>query len=122
MNGNNILIYLGGSVIAATKSHKVRTEAKTIEKSSPASATWEEYLTRRKNWTLTVNYLVLTTEDIIDLLKVGNTYSLMVKGRGNNVTEIAGNAILNVCEQTYTRGRLVEGVFQFQGTGGFAIV
>ena len=124
MNGNNIIITQGGLAIAATRSHEIQVESELIEISSPTSGVWREYIAGRKDWSVNVNVLVLgtaatqsaTSSNITDVLKVGNRYTLVIKDRSNTYS-MTGDAILTVCRQTYTRGNLVQGTFQFKGTG-----
>ena len=58
MNGNHILVYNNGSLIGASKSCDLQTDAETIEKSSPTSGQWREQVTKRRRWSVTVNYLL----------------------------------------------------------------
>lgn len=120
MNGNNIIISaISGStdVIAATKSHEIQSECETIEISSPSDGEWRKFLVGRKSWSVNVNFLVLAVSDIAKTLNVGNSYAVTIKGRGTGGYSLTGTAILTQCKQTYTRGNLCVGSFQFRGTG-----
>lgn len=116
MNGNDIIIYQGSSAIAATKSHEIQTECETIEISSPDSGDWRKYIAGRRGWTVNVNYLVLAASDLAKLLNIGSSYTLTIRGRANNSYNVSGTAILTQCKQTYTRGNLCVGSFQFRGS------
>lgn len=116
--GNNVLIYQDGKVIAGTKSNDGQSEADLIEKSSPTSGAWREYVAGRKSWTMNTNYLVLADNGVRDLLKVGTEYALTFKERGKDDTAgVTGKAILKTCKITSTLGNLVQGTFQFVGNG-----
>ena len=58
---------------AAVKTHSMDTSADAIEKASATQQQWREFVPGRKDWSMTLNYLVLENADsnIEDLLKVG---------------------------------------------------
>lgn len=116
INGNTIIVKRNGTAIAAVKSHEVTTQAELQEVASPTTGAWKNYITRRKEWSLNVNYLVAAVGNLTDLLQVGTQYTIVVCDR-NNATSVSGTAIMTTCKQTYTRGNLVAGAFQFKGTG-----
>lgn len=115
INGNNILIKLNGTAIAGCKSHEIQTGCETIEISSPSQGAWREYIAGRKEWSVSVSYLVPAVANLADLLTVGTTYTLVIADRAN-ASSLSGSAILTQCKQTFTRGNLVQGSFTFQGT------
>lgn len=116
--GNNVLIYQDGKVIAGTKSNDAQSDADLIEKSSPNSGAWREYVAGRNSWTMNTNYLVLADNGVRDLLKVGTEYTLTFKERGRADTDgVTGKALLKTCKITATMGNLVQGTFQFVGNG-----
>lgn len=118
MNGNDIIVYWDGTPIAAVKSDSINTGAETIETSSATNGQWRTYITGRKEWSLKVNYLVLANSGVRDLLKVGTTYTIKVKGRGaTDASGVTGSAILTDCTIQATRGNLVTGSFDFKGDG-----
>lgn len=118
VNGNNILVYLGGTAIAGLKSNEIETSCGQIEISSPNSAAWREYIADRKEWSVTTSYLVAAVGDVSQVLNVGTTYTLRFSGRG--VTGVSGQAILTKCNISATRGSLVQGSFTFKGTGALS--
>lgn len=107
-------------IIAATKSQEIQTECETIEISNPSAGDWRKFLAGRKSWSVNVNFLVLAASDLAKLLNVGTSYTVTIKGRGNNQPNVSGTAILTQCKQTYTRGNLCVGSFQFRGTGALS--
>lgn len=122
MNGNNILVYSGGTPIAAMKSNEIQSESDLIEISTPTSSQWREFLGGRKSWSISVSYLVLADAGVKDLLKVGNTYTLKVKGRNaSDADAVEGNAIMRTCGIRATWGNLVAGTFTFIGNGELAV-
>lgn len=89
-----------------------------IEVSSPTSGQWKQYITGRKEWQVTVNYLVLQRAQIRDMLEVGTTLQVVFKERNEaNSTGVSGSATIKTCKITATRGNLIQGTFVFQGSG-----
>ena len=118
MNGNYILLYLDGVAIASVKSNTIKSKADTIETASATTGEWKTYIAGRKEWQMTTSYLVVADTGVRDLLKVGTTYTIKVKGRNSaDATGVQGTAILTACDITATRGNLVQGSFQFVGCG-----
>ena len=122
VNGNNILIgTMSGSTFtafAAVKSHDIDTLCDLIEKSSATQQDWKEYIAGRKEWSINVSYLVLqnASSNIEDLLRVGTTYHIRIKGRTGSY-KLSGDAICQQCKQSYQRGNLSVGSFALKGTG-----
>ncbi len=115
-NGNNILIMKDGTAIAGARSHEIQNSAGTIEKSSASQQRSRAFVATRNEWTLNVSYLVLSTASAADLLSVGNTYTITQTDREGNILT-TGTAIMTLCKQTCTRGHLIQGSFQFRGSG-----
>ena len=118
-NGNDILIYRGNTLIAGTRSNEITTNAETIEVSSAINGQWKTFIAGRKDWSVTVNYLVPAVTNVSDLLTVGTSYTISVRTRsGSTVTSrLSGTAILKTCKITATKGNLIQGSFQFAGSG-----
>lgn len=106
------------TAFAAVKSHDIETLCDLIEKASETQQDWKEYIAGRKEWNINVNYLVLQSaaSNIEDLLLVGNTYHIRVKGR-TGIYKLSGDAICQHCKQSYQRGNLSVGSFVLKGTG-----
>lgn len=118
INGNDIIVLCNGTAIAASRSSEINVSCDTIETASPTQGTWREYLANRKSWSVTVSFLILedATVNIRDVMKVGNSYTLIVRDR-NSTYSLTGSAICTQCKQTYTRGNIANGSFSFKGTG-----
>lgn len=127
MNGNEIIILRNGTAIAGTRTDKVKTTAETIEVSGPQSGQWVERIAGRNDWSINTNYLVLAPDGISglessqqgigDLLRVGEIVTIVIHDRDNQKIAVAGNAIIESCDQEYRRGSLVQGNFSFVGSG-----
>lgn len=118
LKGNEIIVYWDGYPIAGTRANEITSGCETIEIASATSGSWREFITGRKSWSITVNWLLITLDPIM-LLEVGNTYHLTIK-RNNGASGSAwcdGDAILTQCKITATKGQLAQGTFTFQGTG-----
>ena len=117
INGNNILIYRDGTAIAGTVSNEIQSGVELIEISSPTAGEWKQYITGRKSWSVNVSYLILANTGVRDLLNVGTSYTLKIRGRNaTDATGVVGTGILKSCKITATKGNLVQGSFTFQGT------
>lgn len=127
VNGNTIIIKKGGTAIAATKSNEITVDSETIEIASPSIGDWRSFISGRKEWSLTTNFLLLSAGDIKNRLyensqlTVGQTYSLTIcTNASGGATHLTGNAILKTYKVTATRGNLCTGSFMFEGTGPLA--
>ena len=127
LNGNNIYIGIvdGNSttLIAGTKSNEIQTEAETIEISSPTSGQWRKYITKRKEWSFTVGFLLLQDTDVLNLLHVGNEFNIAIVTRSGSstTTQLVGTAILKQAKHSYTRGKLAQGSWNFVGNSELAV-
>jgi predicted secreted protein len=128
-NGNNVLIYTNNHIIGGTRSSEIQTDGDTIEIASATQGAWREFMAGRKNWSITVNYLVAPDTSALsisggtglkDLLQVGNTFTLKIYKRGATAVVLQGNAILKTVKITATRGNLIQGTFQFVGNGSLS--
>ena len=111
-----------GTALASTciKSDEIQTQADTIEKSSATQQDWREYISGRKEWSVTVSYLVLTAQKITDVLMVGNIFDVTIRDSANTVS-MTGQAILTDVKQSYAVGALAKGSFAFKGNGPLAL-
>lgn len=117
LNGNTLFIATGTSTvpIAGTRSNEIQVDGETIEISSATQGTWREFIAGRKEWSVTVGWLVLTNAAVQKLLYVNQSYTL--KFRTTGTAYLTGTAIMTNCKISATRGSLVQGSFTFKGTG-----
>ena len=133
LNGNIIIVQLNGNTIAGTKTTEIQVESELIEIASATQGSFREYLTGRKQWQVTVNYLLMyatyqpmftyPNASMTDALLVGNSYTLKFKNRANHYDQpitLKGTAILRTCKITATRGNLIQGTFTFVGNGALS--
>jgi predicted secreted protein len=116
INGNNVLIYIDGTVVAGTKSNEVQSNRELIEIASPSSGEWREFITGRKDWGFTISWLVSSHTDIQQLLLAAGTVTVRIVGRGETLG-LTGSAIVQTCRMTFTRGNLAQGSLQLKGNG-----
>lgn len=115
MLGNNLIISVDGTAIAASKSCNIDVECSTIETSSPMTGSFRTYLVGRKGWKVTVSTLVSNNKNF--LLTPGTSVTLSFAVRNDNTDVLTGDAICTHCKVTATRFNLVQGTFEFLGNG-----
>jgi len=126
MTGNDILVYIWFPdeqeqglwlPIGCTKSNDIQYDCDMDEVSSPSTGKAKEYIDGRTAWSITTNYLVLADAQVRDILMVSQKFKLAFCPRNAQSTGVKGDAYMKVCKITATRGNLIQGTFQFQGTG-----
>lgn len=119
-----IIIIDGDNPIAAVKSQDLTSTASTIETASPTQPLWREFIPGRKEWQLTVNYLLVEqsalgvagASGVEDILQVGNTFGFVFCDDAGQQA-FSGQAILTQCKITDTIQTLAKGSFTFRGKG-----
>lgn len=126
MTGNDVLVYIFFPEeqqeglwlpIGCSKSHEIQYEGEMQEVSSPSSGSAKEFIPGRTGWTITMHYLVLQDSQVRDILNVNQKFKLCFCPRNAQASGVTGEAYMKVCKITATRGNLIQGTFQFQGTG-----
>jgi predicted secreted protein len=116
--GNNIIVYMGGTAIAGTKSDELKVDCATIKIASATNQDWEHIIAGRKSWSLNVSWLVLANTDVRKALLVGSSVTIKFKGRNaTDANGLQGSAIIKTCKITAIRGNLAQGSFTFAGNG-----
>ena len=116
--GNNIIVLMGGTAIAGTKSDELKVDCETIEIASATDQGWVHYLAGRKSWSLNVGWLLLANTDVRKALQVGSSVTIKFKGRGaTDASGLSGSAIIKTCKITAVRGNIAQGSFSFVGNG-----
>jgi len=120
INGNRIYISIGSNTtpIAGTKSNEIMVGCDTIEISSPDDGVWRRFIAGRKEWSITVNFLLIQDTNALSLLSPGNTYTLHF--RSSSTSYMSGLAIMTQCKITATRGNLIQGSFSYKGKGALS--
>ena len=124
MTGNVIYISKDSSndPIAATKSDEIDTLCEHLEKASATQSQWREFDPGRKEWGLSVNWLVTASTDIDKLLYNGGMYTLSVVHRNgtSKTVLLTGTALCTQVKVVSSQGGLVNGSFTFKGSGPLA--
>ena len=122
MTGKNIILVLlqGGVALASTaiRSHDIEAASETIEHASATQQEWKEYIIGRKGWKVTVNYLLLTSAKVADLLYIGQTFDVQLKV--GEATLLTGHVLMQSVKHTATIGNLAQGSFSLLGTGALS--
>lgn len=119
MNGNNVYVSVGGTIIAGTKVNEIQTDCETIEISGPNVAEWREYIVKRKEWSISTSFLVTASSQITAMLQVGTTVTISVVNResGTPAVLLQGQAIVKQAKESFSRGKLAQGSWKFTGNG-----
>ena len=118
LNGNDLLIYTDGQVVASAKSCRINMDTEIEEKSMPGGGSMKSFLPGRYEWQVTVNTLVTTAyKNFLDIGKVVRLTFVVRNGQTLTTDRMTGNAIITKSEVTGSTRSLTQGSFVFQGTG-----
>ena len=124
MTGKDIIVILSQNNVAMAstciKSQDIKVDADMMEKASQTQHEWKEYAAGRKGWQLSINYLVLTSTKILDLLLAGGTFTVTMRESGTQTGGVTGTALLRSVGQVFTVGSLAQGNFSLLGSGPLA--
>lgn len=118
IHGKDIQIqnYNGSSIVAAARTCEVSIQADIIETATPTSGTFRTFIAGRKDWSVSVGYLVASEDGAGILLNVGDTVHIRILYTAANVW-LHGYAIIQQCRITANIGSLAQGSFVFKGSG-----
>ena len=114
LHGNNLIISYAGTVIAAAKSCEIDHSCEALERAATEYGNYRAYTEGRHTWKVTTNHLVKDAATM--LMQVGDESTISCIDRTNN-TKLTGTAICTLCKVTATRGNIVQGSFEFTGSG-----
>lgn len=122
IHGDNLLIYAGGSVVAAAKSCKILMDVETIETAGTDDGQFRCYVASMSSWSVSVDKLVEVVKDLF--LNDGQTVtvSFVVRDMFNNLSgdRMTGHAFVVNAGASGSVSALVKGSLTFQGTGALA--
>ena len=121
MNGNNIIIILDNNQIVGTKADKFQIGVETKNISSPMMGEWKRHKAKRRDWSFSTDFLVMSGEDVSARAVMVNqvvTVNIYVRGASQ---AIVGKAICTRAEMQFQEGALAHGAWQFKGTGEIGI-
>ena len=118
IHGKDIQIqnYNGSAIVAAARTCEVSIQADIIETATPTSGTFRTFIAGRKDWSVSVGYLVTSGDMTSDLLSVGSSVHLRIIDMDAGEW-LHGNAIVQQCHVTSNIGSLAQGSFVFKGSG-----
>lgn len=106
----------GGVLVALAKSCEINVDCDDIEISSPYDGMWKDFITGRKEWSVSVGYLLTAEGLAADMTKVGTVVNLKMTD-GENGTPLTGTAIVKKWKVTGNVSDLAKGSFIFKGKG-----
>lgn len=118
LHGKEIQVqkYDGSAIVAAAKTCDVSVNADIIETATPTSGTFRTFIAGRKDWSVSLGYLVTSGDMTSDLLSVGSSVRLRILDMDAGEW-LHGYAIVQQCHITGTIGSLAQGSFVFKGSG-----
>lgn len=108
------------AVLAAAKSLELQVQCEMIERTSANYGIYREYITGRKDWSITVSTLVTSSQFQGIASMIGTTYSVKFALQGSTVALLSGSAICKSVKITEQKGAIAKGSFVFQGTGALS--
>ena len=122
LHGRNLIIKVNGVAVAASKSCTVTVSSETLKVSSPQDGKWEHSIPARESWKVQANSLFIAASPSDTVIKsnishVGSVIELSVTVNDYAADTVSGTAICKQFSATGTVGSLLQGSFQWEGTG-----
>ena len=115
LKGNDLIIKLNGTAIAAAKGCTLDVRTQPIPVSSPQDGDWQHYRKGKSSWVVRVNCLVMGIQGMV--LRNGQTYTLRMEVRSLASDFVQGTALCTAANVTGVRGNMAQGSFEFVGSG-----
>lgn len=121
IQGKNLIIKIGGKVIAGAKSCSIDVKGEQIEIASPSQGLWSEFIAGRKSWSASCSHLIPANSSAIkSRVAMVNTLVTITVVSGQSGDTLTGNAFVEEWNVTGTVGSLAQGSFKFKGTGALS--
>ena len=119
VHGRNLLIYAGGSVVAAARTCRISMDFDTIEVAGVDSGQFKYYIQAMSSWTVTVIKLVAVVHTLFEENEQPVRLSFVVRDKYGNLMgdRMTGDALIKNVSVDATVGSLATGSITFQGTG-----
>lgn len=118
VHGKKLIITVGGSAIAGAKSCEINIQCDDIEVASATQGKWREFLSGRKDWSVTCGHLLPASGTPLksSAAMVGTKVVLSIQTdmTGDIIT---GSAIVKTWRASGAVGNLATGAFSFRGSG-----
>lgn len=115
LKGNDLIIKLNGTAIAAAKGCTLDVRTQPIPVSGPQDGDWQQYRKGKSSWVVRVNCLVMGIQGMV--LRNGQTYTLRMEVRELSTDFVQGTALCTAANVTGVRGNMAQGSFEFVGSG-----
>jgi hypothetical protein len=115
LKGNDLIIKLNGTAIAAAKGCSLDVRTQAIPVSSPQDGNWQHYKGGKSSWVVRVNCLVMSVRGMV--LRRGQTYTLRMEVRELSTDFVQGTALCTAVNTTGVRGNMAQGSFELTGSG-----
>lgn len=102
--GNDLIISVDGSALAAAKSCSVEVNAETIKVASPTDGAWEKSIVGRKSWSVSTSHLLMTNQPIeamVEGVAVANPDAYSGYNYSNSYVKI-GNSTVDISQRGLT--------------------
>ena len=119
VHGRNLLIYAGGSVVAAARTCRISMDFDTIEVAGVDSGQFKYHIQAMSSWTVTVTKLVAVVHTLFEENEQPVRLSFVVRDKYGNLMgdRMTGDALIKNVSVDATVGSLAMGSITFQGTG-----
>ena len=119
VHGRNLLIYAGGSVVAAARTCRISMDFDTIEVAGVDSGQFKYHIQAMSSWTVTVTKLVAVVHTLFEENEQPVRLSFVVRDKYGNLMgdRMTGDALIKNVSVDATGGSLATGSITFQGTG-----
>ena len=83
MNGHNLLLMLGNTVFAASKTCTLDIDCDTLEIAPPSNGSWKSFMADRKQWSVSAGHFVIGGDRLYnslqEILSVGSSVTIKVQ-------------------------------------------
>ena len=121
--GNDLILKdsSNGIVLAASKSLELNINGETIEVGRTSGEMWRQFITGRKDWSISVSTLVGSGQFTASAAMIGKRYGVkFVDGQSATAALLSGICICKQVKITEQKGSIAKGSFVFQGTGALS--
>lgn len=122
--GQHLIVSANGTALAASKSCSIDVTAAAIPVSSPDDGEWEHNIAGRMAWKVTTSHLIPSSSSgtaVSDFLrKPGAIATLSFTIVGNSGDTLSGSALCTVARITASVGNLLQGSWEWTGSGPLA--
>lgn len=118
IHGKKIIVKVGCTAIAGSKSCEISIKGDQIETASPTTGEWRDFIAGRKEWSVTCGHLIPASGTPLksNAAMVNTVVTLIIETDMTGDT-LTGQAIVEAWKASGTVGNLATGTFQFRGKG-----